>query len=225
MIGTPRVHHRELGSTNLAARELAAEGAPHGTLVTTDHQSAGRGRSNRVWEAPPGSSVLMSLVVRPADPLVPLRAAVALSDVLAELPDVAIKWPNDVLVGGRKVAGILVEGRPQDGWAVLGMGVNVTAVPAGFEETATCLAEAGDDRPVPSVLDSLLSALTRRLRQEPALLLAAWRERDTLLGKQIGWYGGSGTAAGVDDSGSLLVDTAEGRVALDAGEVHLTPLV
>ena len=225
MIGTPRVHHRELGSTNLAARELAAEGAPHGTLVTTDHQSAGRGRSNRVWEAPPGSSVLMSLVVRPADPLVPLRAAVALSDVLAELPDVAIKWPNDVLVGGRKVAGILVEGRPQDGWAVLGMGVNVTAVPAGFEETATCLAEAGDDRPVPSVLDSLLSALTRRLRQEPALLLAAWRERDTLLGKQIGWDGGSGTAAGVDDSGSLLVDTAEGRVALDAGEVHLTPLV
>jgi len=224
MIGTPRVHHRELGSTNVLARELAAAGAPHGTVVTADHQSAGRGRSDRVWEAPPGSSVLMSLVVRPADPLLPLRAAVALCDVLAELPGVAIKWPNDVLVGGRKVAGILVEGRPQDGWAVLGMGVNVTEAPAGFEDTATCVAAAGDDRPVPIVLDALLAGLTRRLPQEPALLLAAWRERDTLLGKQIGWDGGSGTAAGVDESGALLVDTAEGRVTLDAGEVHLDPL-
>ena len=83
MIGTPRVHYREVGSTNVLARELARAGAPHGTLVTADHQSAGRGRSERVWEAPPGSSVLMSLVVRPADPLLPLRAAVALCDVAA----------------------------------------------------------------------------------------------------------------------------------------------
>ena len=222
MIGHPRVHHRELGSTNVLARELAAEGAPHGTLVTTDHQSAGRGRSDRVWEAPPGSSVLMSLVVRPADPLLPLRAAVALCDVLAELPDVAIKWPNDVLVDGRKVAGILVEGRAHDGWAVLGMGVNVTAVPKGFEDTATCLSEHGDGRAVSEVLDALLAALTRRLSQEPALLLAAWRERDALLGHQISWGpAGAGVAAGVDASGALLVDTEEGRVALDAGEVHL----
>lgn len=222
MIGHPRVHHRELGSTNVLARELAAAGAPHGTLVTADHQSAGRGRSDRVWEAPPGSSVLMSLVVRPADPLLPLRAAVALCDVLAELPDVAIKWPNDVLVDGRKVAGILVEGRAQDGWAVLGMGVNVTAVPKGFEDTATCLSEHGDGRAVSEVLDALLAALTRRLSQEPALLLAAWRERDALLGHQISWGpAGAGVAAGVDASGALLVDTEEGRVALDAGEVHL----
>ena len=77
MIGRPRVHHREVGSTNLIARELAAGGAPHGTVVTAGHQSAGRGRSDRVWQAPPGSSVLMSLVVRPGDALLPLRAAVA----------------------------------------------------------------------------------------------------------------------------------------------------
>ena len=221
MTGRPRVHHREVGSTNVLARELAAGGAPNGTLVTADHQSAGRGRSDRVWEAPRRTSVLMSLVVRPSDPLLPLRAAVALCDVV---PEAAIKWPNDVLVGGRKVAGILVEGRPQEGWAVLGMGVNVTAVPAGFEDTATCLAAQGDPRGVAGILDALLGGLGSRLRQEPAELLAAWRERDVLLGRRITWDGGTGTAEGVDDSGALLVDTAEGRVALDAGEVHLDPL-
>lgn len=225
MIGRPRVHHREVGSTNLVARELAAGGAPHGTVVTADHQSAGRGRSNRVWQAPPGSSVLMSLVVRPGDALLPLRAAVALCDVLAALPGVAIKWPNDVLVGRRKVAGILAEGRPQDDWAVLGMGVNVTAVPTGFGDTATCLADQGDVRPVPQVLEALLATLESRLSQPAPEVLAAWRERDALLGQEISWDpAGSGRAAGVDDSGALLVDTAEGRVALDAGEVHLDPL-
>ncbi len=225
MIGRPRVHHREVGSTNAVARELAAAGAPHGTLVTADHQSAGRGRAERSWEAPAGSSVLMSLVVRPSEPLLPLRAAVALCDVLAALPGVAIKWPNDVLVGGRKAAGILVEGRPQDGWAVLGMGVNVTAVPPALGDTATCLAEQGDRRGVAGVLSALLAALEPRMAQPAPELLAAWRERDALAGRQISWEpGGSGTAAGVDDAGALLVDTAAGRVALDAGEVHLAPL-
>ncbi len=218
MIGRPRVHHREVGSTNLVARRLAAEGAPSGTLVTADHQSAGRGRSDRVWEAPPRSSVLMSVVVRPADTLLPLRAAVALCDVV---PAAEIKWPNDVLLGGRKVAGILVEGRPQEGWAVLGMGVNVTAVPAGFEETAACLAGHGDERGVAAVLDALLTALGERIGQPPQSVLADWRERDVLRGREIRWDGGSGTAAGVDEHGALLVDTAEGRAALDAGEVHL----
>lgn len=224
MIGQPRVHHREVGSTNALARELAAGGAPHGTLVTAGHQSAGRGRSDRVWVAPPDSSVLMSAIVRPADPLLPLRAAVALCDVLAALPDVAIKWPNDVLIGGRKVAGILVEGRPQDGWAVLGMGVNVTAVPAAFEDAATCLADRGDTRTVAKILAALLKALDRRLAQETPEVVVAWAQRDALIDRPVSWEGGSGIAAGISDSGALLVDTAEGRVALDAGEVHLDPL-
>ena len=186
MIGQPRVHHREVGSTNLVGRELAAAGAPNGTLVTADHQSAGRGRSDRAWEAPPRSSVLMSVVVRPADALLPLRAAVALCDVVS---GAAIKWPNDVLVDGRKLAGILVEGRPQEGWAVL---------------------------------DALLMALSERIAQPAPSVLAAWGERDALLNKQIRWEPkGAGTAAGVDESGALLVDTEDGRVALDAGEVHL----
>lgn len=223
MIGQPRVHHREVGSTNALARELAAGGAPHGTLVTAGHQSAGRGRSDRVWVAPPDSSVLMSAIVRPADPLLPLRAAVALCDVLTAVPDVAIKWPNDVLIGGRKVAGILVEGRPQDGWAVLGMGVNVTAFPPEHADRATSVAAVGGSDSVAATLDALLGALEGRITEPADELLEAWRERDALRGSQISWEpGGTGTAAGVDESGALLVDTAGGRVALDTGEVHLT---
>ena len=217
MIGRPRAHHREVGSTNAMARELAAAGAPHGTLVTADHQTAGRGRSDRTWQAAPGSSVLMSVVVRPADPLLSLRAAVAVAEVCG--PGAAIKWPNDVLIDGRKVCGILVEGRPQEEWAVLGIGLNV--LPAAFphELNATAL---DDGRTVEETLAALLERLEDRLAGEDAL--EAWRARDALLGRPVAWDGGEGTAAGVDDSGALLVDTADGRVALDAGEVHLDPL-
>jgi BirA family biotin operon repressor/biotin-[acetyl-CoA-carboxylase] ligase len=164
----------------------------------------------------------MSLVVRPADPLLPLRAAVALCDVLDDLPRVAIKWPNDVLVDGRKVAGILVEGRPQEGWAVLGMGVNVTASPPELADRATSIVDAGAQTTVSATLGALLHVLGPRIAQPADQVLAAWRERDALAGREIAWEpGGSGTAAGVDDQGALLVDTADGRVALDAGEVHL----
>jgi len=230
VIGRPRAHHREVGSTNAVARELAAAGAPHGTLVTADHQTAGRGRSDRTWQAAPGSSVLMSVVVRPADPLLSLRAAVAVAEVAERgqgatggpggaSPLVGIKWPNDVLIDGRKVCGILVEGRPQEEWAVLGIGLNV--LPAAFppELNATAL---DDGRTVEETLAALLERLEDRLAGEDAL--EAWRARDALLGRPVAWDGGEGTAAGVDESGALLVDTADGRVALDAGEVHLDPL-
>ena len=217
MIGLPRAHHREAGSTNVLARELAAAGAPHGTLVTAGHQTAGRGRSDRTWVAPPGSSVLMSVVVRPGDPLLSLRAAVAVAEVCG--PEAAIKWPNDVLIAGRKACGILVEGRPQEGWAVLGIGLNVLPVEFPPELNATAL---DDGRGVEQVLAALLERLDHRLASEDAL--EAWRARDALLGRRINWDGGQGTAAGVDESGALLVDTADGRVALDAGEVHLGPV-
>jgi BirA family transcriptional regulator, biotin operon repressor / biotin---[acetyl-CoA-carboxylase] ligase len=122
-LGTPRLHLRATDSTNERARALAAAGAPHGTLVTAGEQRAGRGRQGRTWTAPPGRALLMSLVLRDWQPLLPLAAAVAVADVAG--PAAAIKWPNDVLLDGRKVAGILVETRAQDGWAVLGIGVNV----------------------------------------------------------------------------------------------------
>jgi BirA family biotin operon repressor/biotin-[acetyl-CoA-carboxylase] ligase len=221
MIGTPRVHHRLTDSTNERAKELAAAGAPDGTLVTADEQSAGRGRQGRVWTAPSGSAVLMSLVLRDLDELLPVAAAVAIAEALPL--EAAIKWPNDVWIDGRKVAGILVEGRPQEGWAVLGVGLNVTteSFPPELADTATSLRLGGSDTTPAQMLTALLTSLTKWLPASHDAVLAAWRERDALKGERVRWSGGQGIAGGIDDSGALLVETSDGPVTLDAGEVHL----
>ena len=226
MIGSPRVHHRRIDSTNERARRLAEGGAPHGTVVTADEQTAGRGRQGRSWTAPPRSAVLMSLVVRDLDDrhsLLPLGAAVAVCEACEEHADVdcSIKWPNDVWIDGRKVAGILIEGRPQEGWAVLGIGLNVTTrredFPADLRDTATSLGLESTD----GVLEALLASLDRRLRDDPSAVLEAWRSRDALRGQEIRWDDRLGRAAGITDGGALLVETADGREELQAGEVHL----
>jgi BirA family biotin operon repressor/biotin-[acetyl-CoA-carboxylase] ligase len=221
MIGTPRAHWRLTDSTNERAKELAAGGAPHGTLVTADEQSAGRGRQGRVWTAPPRSAVLMSLVVREPREMLPLTAAVAVCDALPV--DCAIKWPNDVWLDRRKLAGILVEGRPQQGWAVLGVGLNVhtTEFPAELDGLATSLRLAGIETDVEAILTSIMQSLDRWLGAPPPAVLDAWRRRDAVRGERVRWASGEGTAAGIDDSGALLVDVGEGRIALEAGEIHL----
>jgi len=218
-LGRPRLHLRETTSTNERARELAAAGAPHGTLVTTGLQTAGRGRQGRTWTAPAGRALLMSLVLRSFDGLTPLRAGLAVADLAGA--DARVKWPNDVLVDGRKVAGILVEARPQEGWAVLGIGVNVAVSPADLPvETAGTLGRAPHE--LESTLAELLAGLETRLTQPPGDVFAALRERDALLDRPVAWAGGEGIAAGIDDGGALLVRRAGGDVvALDAGEVHL----
>jgi len=223
VIGTPRVHHRAVDSTNERARELAVRGAPHGTLVTAAEQTAGRGRQGRSWLAPAGDAVLMSVVLRDLDerfPLLPLAAAVAVAEACESLAPVRceIKWPNDVWIERRKVAGILVEGRPAAGWAVLGVGVNVSGSPAQLGELATSLRP---DASVESALLAVLDALARWLGREGAQVLEAWRARDALRGESVRWADGAGTAAGIDDSGSLLVQSDTGLIALSAGEVHL----
>jgi BirA family biotin operon repressor/biotin-[acetyl-CoA-carboxylase] ligase len=225
VIGSPRVHHRVADSTNQRAKELAAAGAPHGTLVTADEQTAGRGRQGRAWVAPARSAVLMSLVLRELDerfPLVPLVAAVAVAEACESLAPVscAIKWPNDVWVERRKVAGILVEGRPGEGWAVLGIGLNVE--PVEFPEELSSIATSlGVEGGVPLATGALLEALALWLGKGVPEVLAAWRARDALRGEQVRWDGGAGVAAGIDDSGSLMVQTDAGLVTLGAGEVHL----
>jgi BirA family transcriptional regulator, biotin operon repressor / biotin---[acetyl-CoA-carboxylase] ligase len=221
MIGAPRVHHRLTDSTNERAKALAAVGAPHGTLVTADEQTAGRGRQGRAWTAPPRSAVLMSLVIREPDEVLPLTTAVAICDALPA--DCAIKWPNDVWLDRRKLAGILVEARPQQRWAVLGVGLNVRTAefPAELRSTATSLRLAGIETDVETILHALLTSLDRWLRASRAAVLEAWRERDAIRGERVRWDAGDGTAAGIDDSGALLVVTEEGRITLEAGEIHL----
>jgi BirA family biotin operon repressor/biotin-[acetyl-CoA-carboxylase] ligase len=223
-LGTPRLHLRATRSTNDRARELAAAGAPHGTLVTAGAQSAGRGRQGRTWSAPPGRALLMSIVLHDPPALLPLAAAVAVAEAAG--PQAAIKWPNDVLLGGRKLAGILAEGRPQEGWAVLGVGLNVAVrpgdLPPELRDTAASLGLQPAD--VETVLARVLAALQRTLSLDAGALLDAWRDRDALLGREITWSAGRGRAAGIDGAGRLVVELpGGGRTALDAGEVHLGP--
>lgn len=227
-LGNPRHHRRSLDSTNDLARELAAAGAPQGTVVTAEKQVAGRGRQGRSWSAPAGKALLYSVIVRPLEQrhlVLPLAAPLAVAEAAEEMADVscAIKWPNDVWIEGRKCAGVLIEARPQDGWAVIGVGLNVSIEPNEFpqelRETATSL---GADATVDDALQALNESLTRWTRADPQEVLAAFRERDALRGRQITWNGGNGTAEGIDERGNLLVATGSGeQVSLGAGEVHL----
>jgi len=237
-LGEPRLHLRRTDSTNERARTLAAAGAPHGTLVTAAEQSAGRGRQGRRWSAPAGSSLLMSLVLREPSALLPLMSALAVCDTVG--PQALIKWPNDVVVelAGEgtvaprlgKLAGILIETRPQAGWAVLGIGLNVAVRLEDLPEELR--ADAGAARPaatlgrgpeeVEPLLGELLAALERRMAEEPGATLEAWRERDALLGREVSWSDGRGRAAGIDGMGRLVVELpGGGRTELGAGEVHL----
>jgi BirA family transcriptional regulator, biotin operon repressor / biotin---[acetyl-CoA-carboxylase] ligase len=222
-LGRPHLHLRATTSTNDRARELAQAGAPHGTLVTAGEQSAGRGRQGRTWSAPAGSALLLSLVLRDAPPLLPLAAGVAVAEVAGA--GAGLKWPNDVLVDGRKVAGILAEGRPHEGWAILGIGLNVAVrveeLPPELHDTAGTLGlTPGDLEPT---LARLLDALERALALDSSALLDAYRARDALRGHEVAWADGSGRAAGIDGSGRLVVELASGgRTALSAGEVHLS---
>jgi BirA family biotin operon repressor/biotin-[acetyl-CoA-carboxylase] ligase len=219
--GTPRLHLRLTDSTNTRARELAAAGAPHGTLVTTAEQSAGRGRQGRTWSAPAGRSLLCSVVVRDPPPLVSLLAGVATAEAVG--PEAQLKWPNDVYVDRRKVAGILVEGRPQEGWGIIGVGVNVAVAPGSFPaELADRAGTLGlGPEAIEPTLVRLLGALERWLAAPTEDILDAVRARDALLGQTLTWAGGTARGAGIDGHGRLLVDGPDGRQALNAGEVHI----
>jgi BirA family biotin operon repressor/biotin-[acetyl-CoA-carboxylase] ligase len=222
-------HFRLTDSTNARARELVEAGAPHGTVVTAAEQTAGRGRQGRTWTAPPDKALLYSAILRPLDQrhlLLPLAVPLAVCDAAEELQpgiECQVKWPNDVWVEGRKLAGVLIEAKPQDGWAVIGVGLNLAIsrdeFPEELRDTATSLsagASAGEAR------KKLDAALDRWVEAERDAILTAWRSRDALRGREVSWNGGSGVADGIEDSGDLVVVAAGGdRVVLGAGEVHL----
>lgn len=226
-LGAPRVHHRVTDSTNERARALAEGGAAHGTIVTAAEQTAGRGRQGRAWTAAPGEALLASAIVRGLEPrhrLLPLMAALAACEAAEAVAGLrcAIKWPNDVWVERRKLSGILVEARPAADWAVVGVGLNtgVRDFPPELADSATSLDLAHPD----DALEPLLDALDRWIASEPPAVLEAWRARDAIAGELVRWRDGEGTARGVDEDGSLLVETAGGvLLTLGAGEVHLLP--
>jgi BirA family transcriptional regulator, biotin operon repressor / biotin---[acetyl-CoA-carboxylase] ligase len=223
-LGWPRLHLASVGSTSDVARELALGGAPHGALVTASAQTAGRGRQGRAWTTPPGSALAMSLVVRSGSSSGVLTLAAAVAVARACGSDAMIKWPNDVLLEGRKVAGILAEGRPHEGWVVLGIGVNVAVrvedLPEELRDRAGTLGRELVD--VEPFLGSLLAHLDVALAAPADEVLTAWRGRDVLFGEPVAWGDGEGVARGIDGDGHLVVERADGTTtALHAGEVHL----
>ena len=242
------------GSTNADLAAAARDGAPGGTVLVADHQSSGRGRLGRTWTAPPGSGVAISVLLRPEVALerwtwLPLLAGVAVSDALRQTAGLPadVKWPNDVLIGDRKVCGVLAERveTPDGPAVVLGMGVNVHL---GADElpvpTATSvdlaraeLGVAGVPVSRTAVTSSVLRCLERDVRrwEEVAALgsagadgiALAYRERCSTLGREVRVTLSDstvleGTARDVDAYGRLLLETTEGRHVLGAGDVvHL----
>jgi BirA family biotin operon repressor/biotin-[acetyl-CoA-carboxylase] ligase len=230
----PRHHHRLTDSTNDRARELALAGAPSGTVVTADEQSAGRGRHGRRWSAPTGCALLCSAILRPLEAhhaLLPLAVPLAVCDAAEALAPVAcrVKWPNDVWLEERKLAGILIEARPPE-WAVIGVGMNISVAddefPADLRWPATSLGHGVD---VGQALAALRESLARWTAAEPDAVASAFASRDALRGREVAWEGGgganasrSGTAAGIDAKGNLIVETSAGdQVTLGSGEVSL----
>ncbi len=229
--------HARLGSTNDEAQHLAAAGAPAGTVVVAATQTAGRGRQGRVWASPPGN-LYASVLLRPEVPMERLGelaflAGLAVAETVAALlpPErqVRLKWPNDVLVDGAKIAGILIE---QAGDAVvLGIGLNIAHPPPEAPYPATALVAAGADAAVETVLPLLLATLGGRLSlwqaQGFAPIRAAWLARAHPVGTPLRVrLGGraetgmiAGRFAGIDAAGALLLDTAAGPRRIVAGEV------
>ena len=239
--GQPHRHFRRTDSTNERAKELALAAAPGGLVVTADEQSAGRGRRGNPWFAPPGACLLYSALMREYEPdvspLLPLAIPLAVCEAAEKVAPVRcrVKWPNDVWIDERKLAGVLVEARPEEGWAVIGVGLNVAVAPDEFpselRETATSLVPTeaeggrapGGARSLGAALASLNEALSGWAEAGRDQVLEAYRTRDALCGREISWDGGAGTAKEIDEHGHLVVETPAGdEVALGAGEVHLT---
>jgi len=221
-------------STQAVAWELAAAGAPDGTVVVADHQSGGRGRRGRAWVDAPGTSLLASILVRPA--LAPplwaafsLTTAVAVAEALRRLTalEARLKWPNDVLVGDRKIAGILVESRAgAEPLLVIGVGINLAQreFPSDLAARATSVAlETGQAPPRDAVLEVLLeefAAWRRRLEGEGfARVRARWLALADTIGRRVTVDAVSGVAVDLAPDGALLVE-AHGRVRrIVAGEI------
>lgn len=223
------------GSTNDDARALARDGAPHLAVVVSDEQRAGRGRRGRTWTAAAGESLLASWVVRPALPVerwpvLPLLAGVAAVEAVRARAGVqaVLKWPNDLLVGPRKLGGILVEAEPPS-FAIVGLGINVaqTAFPDDLREIATSLALAGATRlDRADLLAAVIAGFVGAL-EDPEAALVRYRASCATLGRSVrieraGAQALEGVAVDLDGSGALLVDDGTDRHVVAAGDVvHL----
>ncbi|HYP29255.1 MAG TPA: biotin--[acetyl-CoA-carboxylase] ligase [Blastocatellia bacterium] len=243
-LGSEVLHFDSLPSTNDRARDMALAGSAEGTAIVAARQTSGRGRMGRSWSSPAGEGLYLSVIlrpqVRPAEAqVITLAAAVAVCETLAEDfgARADIKWPNDVLVGGRKICGILVESAIEGDfvqYAILGIGVNLrqTGFPEEIRSTATSLLiETGKSVPPDEVLEPLFERLDLRYRQsleDPGAVVRRWEElsscargcrvRVTSFDSII-----EGTTRGLSEGGGLLIEVSDGETReIVSGEVSLT---
>jgi BirA family transcriptional regulator, biotin operon repressor / biotin---[acetyl-CoA-carboxylase] ligase len=227
ILGLPRVVlFAEVASTLDVTHDLGEQGAPEGTLVLADAQTAGRGRMRRAWRSDPGAGVWLTLLERPAGDdalgVLALRLALALAprlDAFSPAP-VQLKWPNDLYVGGKKLAGVLAEARWRGtrlDWLAVGVGINVRS-PNGMDAAGL---SSGTQRV--DVLRAIVPALREAVAARGLLIraeIARFRERDMASGRRC-VAPAAGTVAGIDVDGALLVDQPDGRNAYRAGSLVL----
>jgi BirA family biotin operon repressor/biotin-[acetyl-CoA-carboxylase] ligase len=230
------LHLDTIGSTNDEARRLALEGAPHGTAIHADEQTAGRGRLAHSWFSPPGN-LYLSVLLRTGMPAaratqLSFLAALAVSDTVeALLPRqirAMVKWPNDVLVNGAKIAGILIE--QVDDAVIIGIGLNVLQAPSNTAYRTTTIVANGGIASVDGARDILLRRLGLHLEAWRSsgfeLIREQWLNRSYPVGAairaNIGGQSVTGHFAGLDPDGALLLDTPEGRQRILAGEIVAT---
>ncbi len=246
-IGRRIEFHEEIGSTNSEALRLALEGTPEGTVIIADAQSDGRGRLDRVWESPPSRNLYFSVVLRPgiaavSASLVPLMTGVAVADVVSQYCPgrVRLKWPNDVLVDGRKICGMLTEMRTRGdrvAFIIVGIGVNVNMArldfPRELRETATSLQiETACELDRFDVAARLFEALERGYRiflgGGEAAIRETWLRYADIVGKRVEVVFGKavqrGTVTGLDASGALLLEGEAGVQQVLAGDVYIERL-
>jgi len=247
LIGRRIEYHEEVESTNTEALQLAQQDAPEGTVVIAEAQSAGRGRLDRSWESPPSMNLYLSVILRPAVPaqsasLIPLAVGLAVADVISQYcpGQVRLKWPNDVLVGGKKICGILAEMRTKAkrvAFVIAGIGVNINMkklhFPRELRETATSLQiETALEIDRLDVAVRLLEALERwyriYLNGGQDHIRQSWLKYADIIGKRIEVVYQSdtqrGTVVGLDENGALLLEGETGLQQVLAGDVYIERL-
>ncbi len=228
-------HHKMIASTNDEARRLAVEGAPHRTVVHADEQSGGRGRLSRRWFSPPGN-LYISIVLRTGQPpsrtaelsfVTALAVADTVDSLLPQTVRATLKWPNDVLVDGAKIAGILLE--QVDDATIIGIGLNILQAPTNIAYKATTILASGGLASVDQARDSLLECLGRHLeiwsQDGFGPVRDQWLERSFPIGAAIRANSAgesiAGAFAGMDADGALLLDTPSGRRRIVAGDLAI----
>ncbi len=230
-LGSVLRHYGRTDSTTARAKEWVEEGAVHGSVVFADFQEAGRGRFGRRWESEPAQNLLITIVIKkhfPRPTLLPLAAALAVYDTLLKIDstlDITLKWPNDVLIGGKKTAGILIESPSEDVY-LLGIGINVNQenFPDGLATTPTSLLlESGRRHDRAEVYALLLARLEDWIpKMEAASFIASYTQRLSGLGSEVSISGGAtGLFVGVSEEGGLVLEIDSKKTVYFAGDVTL----